>query len=62
VSEDKLPACIKCYKALIKGMINEEDNISHTSPTCNNCCNWSFTKNPKTVVDGIEKELQANDH
>ena len=62
VSEDKLPACIKCYKALIKGMINEEDNISHTPPTCNNCCNWSFTKNPKTVVDGIEKELQANDH
>ena len=60
-SEEFLPACVDCYKALIEKMLNGNYG---TPPdfTCKSCCNWSFETNPiKTNEDGELVHLQQMD-
>ena len=60
-SEEFLPACVECYKALIGKML---DGDYGTPPdfTCESCCNWSFETNPtKTNEDGQVVHLQEMD-
>ena len=60
-SEEFLPACVDCYKALIEKMLNG----NYGTPldfTCESCCNWSFETNPtKNNEDGQVMNLQQMD-
>ena len=60
-SEEFLPACVECYKALIEKML-EGDYGTPPDFTCESCCNWSFETNPtKTNEDGQVMHLQQMD-
>ena len=59
-SEEFLPACAQCYKALIRRMLGGD--YIEPNHTCNSCCNWSFeTKPVRTEEGGHAVNLQEAD-
>ena len=57
LSDEHLPACRRCFSALVKDMLNG----TSTYRRCNDCCDWSFETNPECTVNEEVKNLQKND-